>query len=140
MVRMCIATHRPRAGIPLGTRPRNEPSAGRTMSETRASGIGFLKASKARHAEEAIGHSEGLVTVLKLTQVDLKPAEDALAIAKDLFAAHDYAKALRAAQKAESLAITLDERYSGYQKAEKILQSRIGEMRRMKLPAVKHAA
>ncbi|HEY5605277.1 MAG TPA: hypothetical protein VIL45_02015 [Thermoplasmata archaeon] len=103
------------------------------MDEHKGSGIGFLKASRARHAEEAIGHSEGLVTVLKLTQVDLKPAEDALRIAKDLFATHDYAKALRAAQKAESLAITLDERYSGYQKAEKILQSRIGEMSRLGL-------
>src|SRR3989304_1655801 len=128
MVRLCIATHRPRAGIPLGTRPRNEPSAGRTMSETRASGIGFLKATKARHAEEAIGHSEGLVTVLKLTQADLKPAEEALRIAKDLFISQDYVKALRAARRAESLAITLDERYSGYQKAEKALRSRIAEM------------
>jgi len=128
MVRMYIATHRPRAGIPLGTRPRNETSAGRTMSETRGSGIGFLKATKARHAEEAIGHSEGLVTVLKLTQADLKPAEEALRIAKDLFISQDYVKALRAARRAESLAITLDERYSGYQKAEKALRSRIAEM------------
>src|SRR6266540_1784004 len=65
------------------------------MGQTKNSGVGFLKATKARHAEEAIGQSEGLVTVLRLTQADLKPAEDSIRIAKHLFDAHQYAKALR---------------------------------------------
>jgi hypothetical protein len=103
------------------------------MRETKQPGIGFLKTTKARHAEEAIGHSEGLVTVLKLTQADLKPAEETLRIAKDLFASQEYTKALRAARRAESLAITLDERHSGYQKADRALRSRIGEMQRLGL-------
>lgn len=96
-------------------------------------GIGFLKTTKARHAEEAIGHSEGLVTVLRLTQADLKPAEDALTIARQFFALHQYAKAVQAARRAESLAIALDERFNGYQKAVKTLQSRIDSMKRLGL-------
>lgn len=103
------------------------------MHEPNRSGIGFLKAAKARHAEEAIGHSEGLVTVLKLTQADLKPAEDALRIAKGLFASHNFGKALRAARQAETLALALDERFGGYQKAEKALRSRISAMKRLGL-------
>jgi len=52
------------------------------MFDDKVTGIGFLKTTKARHAEEAIGHTEGLVTVLRLTMADIKPAEDALKIAK----------------------------------------------------------
>lgn len=96
-------------------------------------GVGFFRATKARHAEEAIGHSEGLVAVLRLTQADLKPAEESLRIAKELFRAHEFSKALTAARKAESLAITLDERFTGYQKARKALQIRISELRRLGL-------
>jgi hypothetical protein len=95
---------------------------------------GFRRGSKARQAEEAIGHSEGLVTVLSLTQADLGPATEAIRIAKDLFATQDYSKALQAARQAESLAITLDERHSGYQKARHALDHRIAELRRIGLP------
>jgi len=94
---------------------------------------GFLKTAKARHAEDAIGHSEGLVTVLRLTQADLRPAEDTLKVAKDLFAAQEYSKALAAARQAEAIAITLDERHSGYQKAARALRTTIEEMRRLGL-------
>lgn len=103
------------------------------MYEEKGTGIGFLKATKVRNAEEAIGHSEGLVTVLRLTQVDLKPAEDALTIARQFFDAHQYAKAVQAAKRAESIAIALDERFNGYQKAVKTLQSRIDSMKRLGL-------
>jgi hypothetical protein len=96
-------------------------------------GVGLLRASKARHAEEAIGHSEGLVAVLRLTQADLRPAEDALRIARDLFRAHEFSKALAAARKAESLAITLDERHAAYQKARKSLEIRTSELKRLGL-------
>lgn len=103
------------------------------MYEEKGPGVGFLKTTKARHAEEAIGHSEGLVTVLRLTQADLKPAEDALTIARQFFDAHQYAKAVHAAKRAESIAITLDDRFSGYQKSVKSVQSRIDSMKRFGL-------
>src|SRR2546428_12135322 len=103
------------------------------MDNGRATGVGFLKSSKVRNAEEAIGQSEGLLTVLRLTQADIKPAEDALQIARRFFDSNQFAKAFHAAKKAESLAITLDERFGGYQKAAKALQSRIDSMRRLGL-------
>ncbi|HKZ98855.1 MAG TPA: hypothetical protein VJ326_04615 [Thermoplasmata archaeon] len=105
------------------------------MQMTAGSGLSFRKAAKARHAEEAIGHSEGLVTVLRLTQADLRPAEDAIRIAKELFSAAQYSKALDAAHRAETIAITLDERHSGYQKVKKSLDATLGELRRLGLPA-----
>ena len=109
------------------------PQAGTHMDAEKISGPGFLRATKARHAEEAIGHSEGLVTVLRLTQADLKPAEEALTIAKQFFEMHHYSKAFQAAKRAEALAITLDERFSGYQKAAAVLKSRLAAMRRLGL-------
>src|SRR5712692_4126886 len=108
-------------------------SAGASMDSARATSVGFLKSSKVRNAEEAIGQSEGLLMVLRLTQADIKPAEDALQIAKRFFDSNQFAKAFHAAKKAESLAITLDERFGGYQKAAKALQSRIDSMRRLGL-------
>ena len=74
------------------------------MDNGRATSVGFLKSSKVRNAEEAIGQSEGLLTVLRLTQADIKPAEDALLIAKRFFDSNQFAKAFHAAKKAESLA------------------------------------
>ncbi len=103
------------------------------MFDDKGSGIGFLKTTKARHAEEAIGHTEGLVTVLRLTMADIKPAEATLAIAKQFFDAHQYAKAVQAAKRAESIAIKLDERFGQYQKALQGLQSQIGSMKRLGL-------
>lgn len=96
-------------------------------------GPGFFRAGKARQAEEAIGRSEGLVAVLRLTQADLQPAEESLRIARDLFHAHEFSKALAAARQAESLAITLDERFAAYQKARTTLEIRIGELQRLGL-------
>jgi len=103
------------------------------MFAEKGSGIGFLKTTKARHAEEAIGHTEGLVTVLRLTMADIKPAEAALAIAKQFFDGHQYAKAVQAAKRAESIAIKLDERFGLYQKALGDLQSRVESMKRLGL-------
>ena len=98
-----------------------------------AEGFGFFRANKARHAEEAIGRSESLVAVLRLTQADLQPAEDSLRIAKDLFRAQEFSKALAAARQAETLAITLDERFAAYQRARKTLEIRAGELKRLGL-------
>ncbi len=96
---------------------------------------GLLRSGKARHAEEAIGRSEELVAVLRLTQADLEPAEESLRIAHSLFQAHEFSKALAAARKAENLALTLDERFNAYQKAKSDLEIRLGELRRLGLEA-----
>ena len=96
-------------------------------------GFGFLRANKARHAEEAIGRSESLVTVLRLNQADLQAAEQSLRIAKDLFRTHEFSKALAAARQAENLALTLDERFAAYKKAAEALEIRASELRRLGL-------
>ncbi len=103
------------------------------MFEDRGNGFGFLKATRARNAEEAIGVTEGLVTVLRLTQVDMKSAENTLTIAKQFFDAHQYSKAVQAAKRAESIAITLDERFGQYQRSWTGLQARIESMRKLGL-------
>lgn len=103
------------------------------MTTSKSPSLGFLKAARARHAEDAIGRSEGLVTVLRLTQADLKPAEESIRIAKELFAAREFSKAVEEARRAETLAITLDERHSGYRKAEKGLKDVIESMRKLGL-------
>jgi hypothetical protein len=105
------------------------------MLEGNESSAGLLRSSKARNAENAIGHLESLVTVLqlRLMQADIKPAEDALEIAKQLFTGGEYAKAFHAAKRAESLAITLDERFGEYQTAANALRSRIQSMQRLGL-------
>ena len=95
--------------------------------------VGFRRGGKARHAEEAIGRTEGLVAVLRLTQADLEPAEASLRIARSLFDAREFSKALAAARRAESLALTLDERFNAFQKAKADLQIRIGELQRIGL-------
>src|SRR5437667_9656269 len=127
------ATHRTGADFPLTPCHGGSQCGGVSMDNARATSVGFLKSSKVRNAEEAIGQSEGLLTVLRLTQADIKPAEDALQIAKRFFDSNQFAKAFKPGKKAESLAITLDERFGGYQKAAKALQSRIDSMRRLGL-------
>src|SRR2546422_987075 len=116
--------------------PRQSGPGGVThMLEGSESSVGFLRSSKVRNAENAIGQLEGLVTVLRLTQADIKPAEEALQVAKQLFAGGQYAKAFHAAKRAESLAIMLDERFGGYQQAATALRVRIQSMQRLGLRA-----
>src|SRR5256886_11176155 len=103
------------------------------MFDDKGPGIGFLKTTRARHAEEAIGLTEGLVTVLRLTQADIKPAEDALTVAKGFFDAHQYAKAVQAAKRAESIAISLDGRVAGHPKSLQDLQVQIESMKKLGL-------
>jgi hypothetical protein len=100
---------------------------------TKGDSIGIFRSFRARHAQEAIVHSEGLVTVLRLSQADMKAAEDALTVARRLYESHQFSKALNAARAAESIAITLEERFSGYQKAVKSLQIRIEDLKRLGL-------
>jgi hypothetical protein len=103
------------------------------MFDDKGDGIGFLKATRARNAKEAIGVTEGLVTVLGLTQADMQSAEKTLKIAKQFFDAHQYAKAVHAAKRAESIAITLDERFGQYQRSWTGLQARIESMKKLGL-------
>src|SRR5439155_770458 len=56
-----------------------------------------------------------------------------LAIAKQFFDAHQYAKAVQAAKRAESIAMQLDERFGQYPKAMQGLQPQIGSMKRLGL-------
>lgn len=105
----------------------------RARMASQSEGVGFLRANKARHAEEAIGRSESLVAVLRLTQADLQAAEQSLRIAKDLFRTHEFSKALTAARQAENLALTLDERFAGYKRAWEALEIRVSELRRLGL-------
>src|SRR2546426_3315084 len=130
---MYSTSHRFRAGFSWCEKATRFPGPGDHMFDDKGSGIGFLKTTKARHAEEAIGHTEGLVTVLRLTMADIKPAEDTLTVAKQFFDAHQYAKAVQAAKRAESIAITLDTRFGQYQKSLTDLQTRIESMKRLGL-------
>ena len=98
------------------------------------------RAGRAKSAEEAIGRTEGLVAVLRLTQADLEPAEESLRIARELFRAHEFSRALTVARQAENLALTLDERFTAYRKANGDLEIRIGELRRIGLDSLEYEA
>jgi len=131
---MHISVHRSRGVSSIAI--RHTEGVPEVVSErpTKRARAGLRKATKARNAEEAIGQSEGLVTVLRLTQADLTPAEDSIRIAKHLFDDRQYTKAFRAAKRAESLALSLDERFNAYQEAAKALRERIEAMRNLGLP------
>lgn len=104
------------------------------LTASKGTGLLFWKASKARNAEKAIDHTEDIVTVLRLTQADLGAAEESLNTAKTLYAAEEFSRALEAAKKAESIAITLEERNSAYRRATSSVNGCIDEMRRLGLP------
>src|SRR5207237_10938472 len=70
---------------------------------------------------------------LRHTMADIKRAEQTLANSKQFVDAHQYAKAVQAAKRAESIAIKLDQHFGQYQKALHGLQSQIGSMKRLGL-------
>jgi len=107
-------------------------------SAPKASKVGILASLRAKNAASAIENSEGLVTILRLTQADLRPAEDAINVAKQLYDTSQFTKALQTARQAEAIAITLDERFSGYQKAVTTLYHSIDELRRIGFPTEEH--
>lgn len=104
------------------------------VTATKGAGLLFWKASKARNAEKAIDHTEDIVTVLRLTQADLGAAEESLNTAKALYAAEEYSRALEAAKRAESIAVTLEERNGAYRRATTSVNACIDEMHRLGLP------
>ena len=103
------------------------------MHEGDGDGIVWFRRMRAQRAKQAIDDSEGRLSGLRLTPADLKPAKDALEIARDFFGAHQFSKALKAAQKAETLATALDARFHRYQEAEEALRARVVSMRRLGL-------
>jgi len=105
-----------------------------TVTASKGTGLQFWKASKARNAEKAIDHTEDVVMVLRLTQADLTAAEDSLTVAKKLYASREFAQALEAAKRAESIAISLEERHAAYRKAASNVRACSDEMRRVGLP------
>ena len=91
--------------------------------------VRFMTGRKAREADEAAAHAEGVVEVLKLSQADLSPAETLLNRARALAHKGDFDGAATMARKAEALAATLEERYLASQKALQSAESALERMR-----------
>ena len=96
-------------------------------------GFGFLRAAKARQAEDAIARAESLLAVLHLETVDLRGPDALLLGAKKAYAAQDYARATDAAHVAEKIAVRIEDDFRGYEKALAALTERIDEARRLGL-------
>ena len=98
-------------------------------------GLGFLRASKSHHAEEAIARSESIITVLQLKEIDLTAPEALVSGAKKAFESRNYRNALAAATAAERIALKLEGQHIAYAKAVEALHARIEEIGRFGLPA-----
>lgn len=85
--------------------------------------LGVLGEAKAQDAEMLIGQTELLVTALSPLQADLQPATQALEVAKSLYAAQEYSKAVTQAIRAGALAVSLNDRFNAYMAAWKDLQA-----------------
>lgn len=96
--------------------------------------LGFLESHRALDAELLIGKADALVHTLGPTEVDLRPALEALSAAKALFAAEAYSKALAQARRAASLATSLNERFTNYMGAWKVIQDCREELERIGYP------
>ncbi len=96
--------------------------------------LGFLAAGRAQDAELLIGETERLVSALGPTSIDLKPAVDALNVAKALYEAQSYTKAVVQAKRAASLAMRLNDRFNAYLEAWKDLQSCRDELEALGFP------
>ncbi len=79
--------------------------------------LGFLAGEKAQDAETLIGQTELLVSSLAPLKADLQPATEALDVARSLFAAQEYSKAVAQAIRAGALAVSLNERCNAYMAA-----------------------
>ncbi len=96
--------------------------------------LGFLAASRAQSVIQVIGKTEQLVTTLGTTQADLKPAQDALAAAKALYAAHEYSGAAAQAKRAGALAVSLNERFNAYLEAWTSIQDCMNDLQEIGFP------
>ncbi len=96
--------------------------------------LAFLGAAKAHDAEFLIGQTERLVAALDPTETALKPAQEALNAAKALYAAQEYAKAVAQAERAATLAVSLNDRFTAYMAAWKDLQACRDELQEIGFP------
>ncbi len=78
--------------------------------------------------------TEQIVTALQAGAVDLTPAQEALGVAKALHAHHDYSEAVAQAKRAETLAATLNDRFTRYMAAWKSMQACREELRAVGFP------
>src|SRR3989449_409533 len=97
-------------------------------------GIGFLKATKARRAEDAIARSEAMIAVLRLGEIDLSVPEALVAGARRALEGRNYPHAIAAAKSAERIALVLEDGYNAYAKALVELRARREEIDRFGLP------
>jgi len=97
-------------------------------------GIGFLKATKARRAEDAIARSEAMIAVLRLGEIDLSVPEALVAGARRALEGRNYPHAIAAAKSAERIALILEDGYNAYAKALVELRARREEIDRFGIP------
>lgn len=98
------------------------------------SSLGFLGTPRAGDAEFLIGQTQHLVATLDPTGTALRPAQLALNTAKALHAAQDYARAVAQAERAATLAVTLNDRFTSYVAAWKELQACRDELKEIGIP------
>lgn len=98
--------------------------------------LGFLDSRRAQNAELLIEKADALVNVLSPTDIDLKPAQEALSAARALFAAEEYSRALAQARHAATLATRLNERFTAYVTAWKVIQDCRTELEMIGFPTV----
>ncbi len=96
--------------------------------------LGFLEAHRALDAELLIGKADQLVNAVGPSEVDLRPAREALSAAKALFAAEAYSKALAQAKRAASLATSLNDRFTAYIAAWRVIQDCRRELEQIGFP------
>ncbi len=95
---------------------------------------GFLDASRAQSVSRIIGKTERLVANLGLAPSDLECAEEALRIAKALYAVRDFSEAVAQAHRAGALAVSLNDRFNAYVSAWRALQKHMAELEELGFP------
>lgn len=101
-----------------------------------ATSLGFLDASRAQSVSRIIGKTERLVATLGLAPSDLECAEEALRIAKTLYAVRDFSEAVAQAHRAGALAVSLNDRFNAYVAAWRGLQKHMAELEELGFPTV----
>ncbi len=106
----------------------------RTTVLPEAPSLGFFDASRAQSVSRIIGRTERLVATIGLPPSDLECAEEALRVAKALYAVHDFSEAVAQARRAGALAVSLNDRFNAYVSAWKGLQNHIAELEQLGFP------
>lgn len=96
--------------------------------------VGSLGGWRAQNADRVIRMTEQIVTALQAGAVDLTSAQEALDVAKALHAHHDYSEAVAQAKRAETLAATLNERFTRYMVAWTAMQACMEDLRAVGFP------